>query len=240
MSVQPGPTDKRYAANGVSTIYTVPFLVIEAGDLNVYLNDVLMTSGYTHTGIGNPTSTLTFTTPPLGDLYLLLDVPFQRLTDYQENGDLLAETLNRDFDRIWQALKQLYGWASRSLRLGMFDVDGAGWYRANGNGIRDLHDPVEQQDAATRNSVDRAVSIEAAARAAADANLQAQMSGSIPPVASPFSEISWHGQIVQSSVTIPPNKNAWSFGPVMSVAAGQVVTVSDGSFWTIADGELNP
>lgn len=149
MSVQPGPTDKRYAANGVSTIYTVPFLVIEAGDLNVYLNDVLMTSGYTHTGIGNPTSALTFTTPPLGDLYLLLDVPFQRLTDYQDNGDLLAETLNRDFDRIWQALKQLYGWAIRSLRLGAFDIDGQGSYRANGNGITGLASAGTDASAAT-------------------------------------------------------------------------------------------
>lgn len=149
MSVQPGPTDKRYAANGVSTIYTVPFLVIEAGDLNVYLNDVLMTSGYTHAGIGDPTSTLTFTTPPLGDLYLLLDVPFQRLTDYQENGDLLAETLNRDFDRIWQALKQLYGWAIRSLRLGAFDIDGQGSYRANGNSITGLASAGTDASAAT-------------------------------------------------------------------------------------------
>ncbi|NMX27113.1 hypothetical protein HBO14_11305 [Pseudomonas sp. WS 5406] len=149
MAVQPGPTDKRYAANGVSTIYTVPFLVIEAGDLDVYLNDVLMTSGYTHTGLDNPTSTLTFTTPPLGDLYLLLDVPFQRLTDYQENGDFLASTVNRDFDRIWQALKQLFGWANRSLRLGAFDIDGQGSYRAKGNGIIDLASSGENPSAAT-------------------------------------------------------------------------------------------
>lgn len=154
MAVQPGPIDKRYAANGVSLTYTVPFLVIEAGDLQVFLNGVLLTSGYTHTGIGNPSSTLTFVIPPAGDLYLLLSVPFQRLVDYQENGDFLSSTVNRDFDRIWQALKQLFGWASRSLRLGTFDVDGAGWYRANGNGIRDLHDPVELQDAATRHSVE--------------------------------------------------------------------------------------
>ncbi|MCF5056019.1 hypothetical protein GIW54_07115 [Pseudomonas proteolytica] len=151
MSVQPGPTDKRYAANGVSTIYTVPFLVIEAGDLNVYLNDVLMTSGYIHTGIGEATSTLTFTTPPLGDLYLLLDVSFQRLTDYQENGDLLADTLNRDFDRIWQAIKQLLRYSGRTPQLGVNDVDGNGWYQAKGNGLRGLRDPVEAQDAVTKS-----------------------------------------------------------------------------------------
>lgn len=151
MSVQPGPTDKRYAANGVTTIYAVPFLVIEAGDLKVYLNGVLLTSGYTHLGIGLPTSSITFAIPPTGDLYLLLDVPFQRLTDYQENGDFLSSTVNRDFDRIWQALKQLIRGSTRALTLGETDVDGAGAYRAKGNRISDLGDPVADDDAVNKS-----------------------------------------------------------------------------------------
>lgn len=151
MSVQPGPTDKRYAANGVSTIYAVPFLVIEAGDLKVYLNGVLVTSGYTHTGLGLPASSITFTVAPVGDLYFVLSVPFQRLIDYQENGDFLAGTVNRDFDRIWQALKQLLFYSTRSLKLGENDVDGFGSYRAKGNSISDLKDPVNDQDASTKH-----------------------------------------------------------------------------------------
>ncbi len=39
----------------------------------------------------------------------------------------------------------------------------------------------------------------------ADANLQAQISGGDPLEASAFSEISWHGQTVENSVTIPDN-----------------------------------
>ena len=72
----------------------------------------------------------------------------------------------------------------------------------------------------------------------ADANLQSQISGGTPLEASAFSEISWHGQQVQNSLTIPEDKNAWSFGPVMTIASGQAVTISTGSFWTIANGEL--
>jgi hypothetical protein len=158
MSVQPGPIEKRYAANGVTTIYAVPFLVIEAGDLKVYLNGVLQTSGYTQTGVGQPTSSITFTIPPTGDLYLVLEIPFQRLVDYQENGDFLASTVNRDFDRIWQALKQLLTTTSRSPVLGVNDVDGEGWYLAKGNGIRNLRDPVEAQDAATRGWAEQFIS----------------------------------------------------------------------------------
>lgn len=72
----------------------------------------------------------------------------------------------------------------------------------------------------------------------ADANLQSQITGEIPLEASAFSEISWHGQEINNSVTIPDNKNAWSFGPVMTIAQGQMVTVGSGSFWTIANGEV--
>jgi len=151
MSVQPGPAEKRYAANGITTTYPVPFLVIEAGDLDVYLNGVLLTSGYTQSGIGQPVGSITFLTPPTGDLYLILNVPFQRLTDYQENGDFLSATVNRDFDRIWQALKQLLRSTGRALTLGDSDVDGQGSYRAKGNRISNLGDPTEPQDAATRS-----------------------------------------------------------------------------------------
>ncbi|RMQ58848.1 hypothetical protein [Pseudomonas savastanoi] len=151
MAVQPGPTEKRYAANGVATSYSIPFLLLEASDLQVTLNGTVITAGFTLTGVGNPASTITFippvfATPPSGDL-------LQRLTDYQENGDFLAITVNKDFDRLWQAIKQLLRFTGRALTLGAFDIDGAGYYRAKGNGIADLRDPVNPQDAVTKNWV---------------------------------------------------------------------------------------
>ena len=79
---------------------------------------------------------------------------------------------------------------------------------------------------------------EISSRQSADSNLQAQISGTDPLEASAFSEISWHGQTIENSVTIPDNKNAWSFGPTMTIAAGQSVTVGTNSFWTIANGEV--
>ncbi|UVL22383.1 hypothetical protein [Pseudomonas donghuensis] len=152
MAVPAGPTEKRYTGNGVTTIFTIPFLLILPTDLEVFIDGVTQTSGYVITGAGNPTSTITFTPAPAdgADILLQLNVPFERLNDYQENGDFLSTTVNRDFDRIWQALKQLLRWATRSLMLGDSDVDGSGWYRAKNNGIRDLRDPEESQDAATK------------------------------------------------------------------------------------------
>ncbi|MDY7581181.1 hypothetical protein [Pseudomonas sp. CCI3.1] len=156
MAVPEGPTDKRYIGNGVTKTFTIPFLLLAATDLDVFIDGIEVISGFTVTSVGYPTSTLTFAVAPAdqADIYLQLDVPFERLNDYQENGDFLSSTVNRDFDRIWQALKQLLRWAGRSLRLGYFDVDGRGWYRAKGNGIRDLHDPVNPQDAVTKKYAD--------------------------------------------------------------------------------------
>ena len=95
-----------------------------------------------------------------------------------------------------------------------------------------------QQLAAEQNAREAADTSEQSAREAADASLQSQISGSTTLEASAFSEISYHGQTVENSVTIPDNKNAWSFGPTMSIAALQTVTVGTGSFWTIANGEV--
>ncbi|MNE65268.1 hypothetical protein D3C80_1607360 [compost metagenome] len=64
------------------------------------------------------------------------------------------------------------------------------------------------------------------------------MTGNVPLEASAFSPISWHDQSVDNSVVIPDNKNAWSFGPTMTISMGQTVTVGTDSFWTIANGEV--
>ena len=72
---------------------------------------------------------------------------------------------------------------------------------------------------------------------AADANLQQQIGGQQPLESSAFSPISWHKQVVENSVDIPDDVNAWSFGPTMTIAQGQAVTIGNNSYWTIANGE---
>ena len=80
---------------------------------------------------------------------------------------------------------------------------------------------------------------EVANRTNADASLQSQISGGAPLQASAFSPISWHTQQITNSVTIPPNVNAWSFGPTVTLANGSTVTIGSGSYWTIADGQVH-
>ena len=97
-----------------------------------------------------------------------------------------------------------------------------------------LHDRVSTETIARQAEIAQ----EASYRAAADVYLQDQISGAEPLLASAFSPISWHEQEILSSVSIPENKNAWSFGPVMTVTPSATVTIGAGSFWTIANGEV--
>lgn len=124
MSVQPGPTFKRYAANGAATVYAIPFLLLDAADLQITLNGVLVITGFTLSGIGSPTSSCTFTAAPSGDLLFQQMVPFQRLADYQINGDFLAQTVNRDFDRLWLAIKQLSRDSNRAFTVSLLEPEG--------------------------------------------------------------------------------------------------------------------
>lgn len=124
MSVQAGPTFKRYAANGIATVFAIPFLVINASDLAVTLNGVAVTSGFTLSGLGNPTCTATFTVAPTGDLLFQMNIPIERLTDYQTNGDLLAKTINLDLDRLWLAIKQNININSRALATSTLEPEG--------------------------------------------------------------------------------------------------------------------
>ncbi len=110
----------------------------------------------------------------------------------------------------------------------------------NGYRVVGLGDGIDDQDAATKGQMDDLVEgVEAGIRedfTSADASLQAQILGTNPPMGSAFSVISWHDQIVTNSIVIPDNKNAWSFGPSVTVDDGVTVTIGDGSFWTVATG----
>ncbi|WP_251841946.1 phage tail fiber protein [Enterobacter hormaechei] len=140
-------------ANGLTTVFPFEFYIINANDIQVTINGDVITSGYSVSGAGNVGGgDVVFLTPPASGSVVMLErvVPTYRLTDYQDNGDLLADTVNKDFDRLWMAI-QRYGIhlglaLKRPLFGGPFDAEG---YR-----ISDLADPVNDQDAATKKYVE--------------------------------------------------------------------------------------
>jgi len=100
-----------------------------------------------------------------------------------------------------------------------------------------IRDELRSEDSSIRDELRTEDSRIRSEFGAADANIQSQLAGEVPLEASAFSPISWHDPIIENSVTIPENKNAWSFGPTINIDAGQTITLGLNSFWTIANGD---
>ncbi|HEI8775490.1 phage tail fiber domain-containing protein [Enterobacter cloacae] len=142
-----------YNANGVTTVFPYEFYIITAGDIQVTINGSVVTSGYSVSGVGNVGGgDVIFLTPPVSGAVIMLErvVPTYRLTDYQDNGDLLADTVNKDFDRLWMAIQRSFIYLGLALRRPLL----GGPYNAEGYRIENGGDPVNQQDFATKNYVD--------------------------------------------------------------------------------------
>lgn len=100
---------KGHTGNGVTTTFAYNFGILAAADLKVQVAGVVVTTGYTVTGVGNRAGgTVVFSAAPASGAAVLFyrSVSRDRATDYQTNGDLRAEVLDDDFDRIVMALQE--------------------------------------------------------------------------------------------------------------------------------------
>ncbi|QLN47532.1 phage tail fiber protein [Klebsiella grimontii] len=139
-----------YTANGLTTVFAYEFYLISASDIQVTINGNEVTSGYTVSGVGNTGGgEVTFLTAPANGATVIFErvTPTYRLTDYQDNGDLLADTVNKDFDRLWMAIQRAFIYLGVALTRPLF---GGGPFNANGYRISNLADPVDPQDAVTK------------------------------------------------------------------------------------------
>jgi hypothetical protein len=103
-------------ANGVTTVFSHAFTVLQAADLVVkgelagVVSTYTLGVHYTVSGLGGGSGSITFLAPPANGTIVTRyrDSALQRTTDYQDNGDLLADTLNLDFDRLWLLLQEIF------------------------------------------------------------------------------------------------------------------------------------
>lgn len=109
-----------YTGNGVVTAYPFEFELLDAGDFVASIDGVeVPSSDYTLSGLTQAGGTCTFDTAPANLAAVLLQrlIALERDTDYQYNGDLREATLDRDFNRLWQALQGQLAQLGGALRL---------------------------------------------------------------------------------------------------------------------------
>lgn len=112
-----------YVAAPGATVFTYEFKIVSPADLICTIDGgtpLKLGVDYSLSGVGsNDGGDLTLFVPLAGaEIVLLkLQMTFNRLTDYQQNGDFNAVIVNNDFDRLWLALQQLGQDLKRSIKV---------------------------------------------------------------------------------------------------------------------------
>ncbi|QHJ80146.1 MAG: hypothetical protein [Bacteriophage sp.] len=110
MSVGNQQIQYEYIADGNTVIFPFSCRVIYATDISVTIDgNIIKPDTYKVDGVDQPNGgNVVFYNAPAAGCYVVIsrDIDLVRNTDYQTNGDFLAKTVNRDFDRIWMALQK--------------------------------------------------------------------------------------------------------------------------------------
>jgi hypothetical protein len=115
----------QYAADGVQTVFAYPFPIFAAEDLEVRVAGDLVASGFAISGVGQSGGgAVSFVVPPANGAAITLRrrMKVQRVTDFQPNGVLRANTLNDELDYQVAALQELREELANALRADASEV----------------------------------------------------------------------------------------------------------------------
>jgi len=136
-----------YTGNGATTTYAITFPYITSSHVIVKVDNVLKTAGTDYTF---PTSsTIQFTTAPANGLVISISRSSSRsarLVDYQDGATITEAILDQDSNQLFYISQEAFDTADNALLL---DTDNK--YNANSKIIKNVLNPVNAQDAVTKN-----------------------------------------------------------------------------------------
>ena len=108
----------RYIADGITKSFSFVFPIFSDQDMDVYIDDTLIKSGYSITGVGTSEGgEVIFNTAPKNgkSITLLRNLEIKRTSDFQESGAFRAKAINYELDYQIACLQQLNEQISRSV-----------------------------------------------------------------------------------------------------------------------------
>lgn len=150
-----------YTGNGVTTSFPYTFRIFKKTDLKVSVIDLsenitvlVLDTDYTVTNAGGYNGGSVVLTSPLADgwkITVARELAATQETDLRNQGKFFAEVHEDAFDKLTMLIQQVGTMFSLALRK---PTSIANWHDALNNYIRNLKDPRDPQDAATKNYVD--------------------------------------------------------------------------------------